>query len=281
MELKTILEKYNYMKNKNPKYEAIFNRSFNEYKINAPQECGFACIQVVDQFFDKLYLDNFEYSEDKYDEVLQGFYDFFGAFLQKVRGKGVEGFFKERLTIWKLNSKNDENPILNYSDDYIFAYLFKTFILNTFNGYIREERSKAIVYEAASTINLKLDIRKDTADNDVNKCIDLIVSNECNEIFCQIKPVSFFKSLPKKGTSSSSMLKIDRAMRKYNIPLFIGIYDDDNSELYFLVRDKKSKMVKKVSPLEFGKLFEKKIPKESLISLAHESSSRLLTMSKL
>lgn len=200
------------------KLDQKYNESLNSNKINSVDNM-FSSAKMVDSFFNSVgFLMHNNIDKEIEEKVsYQKYYTFLN---QKFAKHGTfSNFLKDIAENWRLkDSRVDINEAV--------YYLINLFVISPINGKIKEIK----VEKKVRNIFKGYTITNPTPEQDIDECWDLKVHNDQIEIYIQVKTSNFFYGL--KRSSKYSFFKIERAAKKYDLPIFF--VKEDNNEILLL-----------------------------------------------
>lgn len=194
--------------------EQTYNQSLNSHKINSVNNM-FSSSKMIDEFFRSVNFNmnnniqkeiNEKVSYIKYYQFLNTKFSEFGHF---------SAFLKEKAEAWQLL-----DPKINVND--AVYYLLNVFVVSPVDGKIKEIKVEKKVREIFHDYK----IESPTPEEDLEQCWDLRVSKNHISFYLQVKARNFFKGLSHR--SKYSFLKIEKAAKKYELPIFFVKEDFGN-----------------------------------------------------
>lgn len=232
------------------------NKSFNDNHINSPK-VTFLVFGYLHKFKNS-YIDIGTTSTNEYYLL---FYNFLEKTLlqEKKIKKSLISYFEGIAEYW-----DDKDRIYDIGKEIRFIYLIKKFIINSLDGFFREE----YFYKELSKY-IKVEKTNLYEDNDL--CIDFKLKKNDLCIGVQIKPKTFFIGI--KENAKDSFFKIYKATLYNKKPLFLVSVDD--GKIQFLIRDKNSLSYKFINSETFLKLFDLNQTEKELFDFSIKSMDRL------
>lgn len=185
--------------------ERQYNQSLNSNKINSVSNM-FSSSKMIDKFFRSVgfNMNNVD-SEIKEKISYISYYKFLS---EEFKDYGhFSAYLKEIADDWK---RKDNNIDVN---DAVY-YLLNVFVVSPVEGKIKEIQVEKKVRETFKDFK----VTNPTAEQDIEECWDLKVSNDDITFYLQVKTRNFFYGL--KRTSKYSFYKIEKAANRYNLPIF-------------------------------------------------------------
>lgn len=232
------------------------NTSFNLHGINNSKTTFFVFNYIPK--FKETYIDLNCSSSMEY-------YLLFFNFLEKqlLKEKKIKNslilFFEKIADYWDNIDREVDVGV-----DIRFLYLIKKFIINSLDGFLREEHF-------FKELSKYTKVEKTSLYEDNELCIDFKLYKNGICLGVQIKPISFFKGI--KGNSKNSFYKIYKATLYHKKPLFLVSVEENN--ISFLIRNKNGLGYSFINTETFLKLFELNQTENTLFDFSLKSLDRL------
>lgn len=200
--------------------ERQYNQSLNSHRINSVDNM-FSSSDKIDLFFRSAQFNMHSNIENEIKEKIsyQKYYQFLS---NEFKEYGHFSAYLER----KAKAWLEKDPSLNLDDAVL--YLLNVFVVSPVQGKIKEIKVEKKVREVFKNFS----IANPTPEEDIEKCWDLKVYNNDISFYLQVKTRNFFYGLRK--TSRHSFYKIEKAAKRYELPIFF-VKEDNGKILMNLV----------------------------------------------